>query len=239
MTPLVMRGDALKSHIVLHAPFVTALEDVEHERFGLALHILAHECAHVEITHKFNSAFPKVLLRQQYSDLHIAFRWQVILACWDEYAATRLSARIGKDPTDDYEDTFLQHLGETLKLANELIKSYRTHHHLEQVVAEVCGTYGKLLKFAAYYLGNLDGFDIALSDKPKTTAALAGHWFEPFFTRLHSACKNIAEGYGRWENQAPFEVIGDLADELVAFGGVHFTYTPTGQLYINECGQLI
>ena len=92
MTPTVMREGHLKSHIVLDANFLVALKAPDHEEYGLALHILAHECAHVEVTHRFNAAFPRMLLQQAHTNLREVYRWQIILACWDEYAASWLSA---------------------------------------------------------------------------------------------------------------------------------------------------
>lgn len=233
MTPSVLRDGTLKTHIILNANYVAALGDPTNEHFRHALHLLGHECAHVEVTAKFDAAFPGVLLRQQYPDVRVAFRWQVILACWDEYAATKLSAGFGEDPTDGYEDTFLKHLADSRQTANDCIKQYRLHGNLDQVLAEVYGTYGNLLKFAAYHLGNLNGSGVAVSDRARTVEALAGHWFAPYFARLDEACRAIAKSYGRWPDQSTFEAIGDIADELVAFGGVLFRYPEPGKLRIE------
>lgn len=233
MTPSVLRNGALKSHILLNAQFVESIADREHENYRHALHIIGHECAHVEVTTRFDTAFPGVLLRQRYADLRIAFRWQIILACWDEYAATNLIAGTGEDQTDAYEDTFLRHLAETRQVANDSIRQYRIHGDVDQVLAEVYGIYGDLLKFAAYHLGNLDGQGIALRDRVRTVEALAGHWFAPYFERLHTASQAIADTYGQWPDQAPFEAIGDLADELVSLGGIHLSYPEPGRLYVD------
>ena len=130
MTPSVLREGILKSHIVLNARYIDVLEDPDNEWFLGALHTLAHECAHVEITRRFDMAFPGVLLKTQYDDFRQAFRWQVVLACWDEYAATRLSAGIGEDPTAGYEDTFLKCLHEARPKSNDYIKLYRVHGDL-------------------------------------------------------------------------------------------------------------
>ena len=43
MTPCVMRGSNLKSHIILDANFLVLLESTDHDDFGLALHMLAHD----------------------------------------------------------------------------------------------------------------------------------------------------------------------------------------------------
>jgi hypothetical protein len=82
------------------------------------------------------------------------------------------------------------------------------------------GVYGDLLKFASYHLGNMAGLDLTLDDVPKTKAALEGHWFEPYFDKLKQACADIAADYGKWTDRCTFEALGDLADDIVADGGL-------------------
>lgn len=77
-----------------------------------------------------------------------------------------------------------------------------------------------MMKFASYHLGNMVGLGLTLHDLPKTKAALEGHWFEPFFERLKQACADIAADYGKWADRSAFVALGDLADEIVAHGGV-------------------
>ena len=74
MTLSVIRDGTLKSHVVLNAAFLAPLEDSEHEHFAPALHTIAHECAHVEITHKLDSAFPGFLVRTLQADARIGYR---------------------------------------------------------------------------------------------------------------------------------------------------------------------
>lgn len=175
MTPSVIRDGIVKSHIVLHAGLAMALEDPECENYSLAFHTLAHECAHVEITHRFDTVFPNVLLQRVFNNAHDSFKSQISLACWDEYAATMISAPFGHDPTAGYEETFILLLNKTLPKANELIKAYRIHSDVGRVMAEVYGAYGDLMKVACYHLGNMAGRDISLKDLPRTMASLDGH----------------------------------------------------------------
>jgi len=233
MTPSVIRDDTLKSHIVFNAHIVSPIARPDPEAIQLPLHVIAHECAHVEITHKFDEVFPGVLLRQRYGDAREAFRWRVIMACWDEYAATRLSANFGEDPTAGYEETFLKHMAEARAKARVFIHAYRLHGNLDQVYSEVYGVLGDLLKFAAYVLGNADGHRIEVAERAALATALAGHWFEPFFKRLHEALRSIADQYGRWPDKGTFEVIGDIGDEAVALCGIKHRYLPDGRLYLD------
>ena len=233
MTPSVIRHGTLKSHIVLNAAYVSMLEDLKHEHFGAALHTIAHECAHVEITHKLDMAFPDFLLRTRHADARIGYRWQIILSCWDEYAATMLSAGFGTEPTEGYEDTFLKSLRDTKQQANEHIKAYRLHGSIDQVLGQVYVEYGEMLKFSAYLLGNLRGLDRQLSELPRSVKALEGHWFAPYLTRLDAALRDISKAYGKWTDKDSFEIVGDIADDLLALDGIHFKSRPDGRLYID------
>lgn len=233
MTPAVVRDGKIKSHIVLNASYATPLKNDAHEDFDQALHLLAHECAHVEVTQRFNAAFPGSLLQRAPQDAHDAIRWQIILACWDEYAVTWISAPIGRDPTDGYEEVFIGALDKIKAQANELIKAYRLHRDINKVLFDVYGAYGDLMKFAAYHLGNLRGKDLALQDRPKTIKALEGHWFAPHLEKLDATLQNIAEDYGRWDDQECFEALGDLADELAVHGGMSVTHLGNGELHVD------
>lgn len=220
MTPAVIRDGKLKSHMLFNAAVLLPLEDENHEGFELALHTLAHECAHVEVTQRFDTAFPNVLLRSKAPNLHEHAREEIIKACWDEFAVTWICAPFGEDPTAGYEETFIHVLNETRPKANRLIKAYRVHGNVEQIMVEIYGTYGVLMKFSCYHLGNMFGRGLSVDDLPNTKAVLEGHWFKPHFERLDAVCKSIAEDYGKWSDRSKFEALGDLADEIVREGGL-------------------
>lgn len=233
MTPSVIRDGQIKSHIVLNALYVRPLENSDDQHYRAAFHTVAHECAHVEITHQFDKAFPNVLLQRSYRDMQENFRWQTILACWDEYAATLISAKYGDPPTVGYEDTFLGAVTATGDNVNQLFKEFRIHDDVTRILQEVYEAMGNLLKFAAYHLGNLRGLGVAWTDMPRTVAALEGHWFTSFFLRLQDACSAILANYAQWEDESAFETIGNLVDELVAMAGLHITKTANGGLHVE------
>jgi hypothetical protein len=233
MTPTVIRDGVIKSHIVYNAHYLTGLDDLAHQFYGGALHTVAHECAHVEVTSRFDIAFPGQLLRQQYADLRLACRGQIIRASWDEYGATRRSAFYGADPGGGYEHTLLLQAREARSKANDLIKAFRVHGRIDELLAAVYGVYGDLIKFSAYFLGNLAGRDRSINDAPAIAEGLAGHWFEPLLRELESDLQKIWDDYGTWRNQQCFERIGDLADRALALGGVLYKNRANGVLYID------
>lgn len=233
MTPSVIRDGHLKSHIVLNANLAAAMMDQDHELHRTSIHTLAHEAAHVEITAAFDRCFPNVLLRARRANLHDHCRWEVILACWDEYAATRISATFGEDPTDGYEQTFITSLAETRESANRLIRAYRRHGDHGRIMGEVYGEYGRLMKYAAYHLGNLDGHGIDLQARARTIGAMEGHWFTPYLERLQAGLRDLWSEFGRWSSTQPFEAIGDIADDMVREGGVRVSNEGEGRVRID------
>jgi hypothetical protein len=95
MTPSVIRDGELKSHILVRAPILLPLfDDADEEGIRTAIHVLAHECGHVEVTRQFDQCFPGVILRGQLPLLD-TLRWNTIFAVWDEYAVTWISAPFG------------------------------------------------------------------------------------------------------------------------------------------------
>lgn len=233
MTPSVIRDGGLKSHIVLWAGLVADINNNQENKLQQFFQILAHECAHVEVTNRFDIAFPNTLLGQQYLDERVRIRWDVTLACWDEYAATRLSAKIGQDPSSYYEKGFLDQLNETNSLVNQSINSYQTHGNHNQVFSGVVLHYGRLLKLASYYLGNLDGHGVDPFSKEETDKRMYNLWFEPFLKKLHNELRAIHLEYGTWKDQSLFEKIGDLTEDFLADGGITFHYSSDGALHFN------
>ncbi|MDQ0568985.1 glutathione S-transferase [Variovorax paradoxus] len=233
MTPCALRDGVLKSHIFINAAYALPLKNEEDPDFPLAVHLLAHECAHVDATTKFDTAFPGVSLRMTYPDVWKQYRGRAMMACWDEYAATHGSALFGRVPADDYEESFLGALERTRPQANEFIANYRTHRRVDQALDEVYTAYAELLKLAAYLLGDLDGADVPVPKRARTTAALDGHWFRKYFDELHTACRSLWAENGRWTSMAGFEAIADICDRVVAEGGLHPRYMADGQVFVG------
>lgn len=230
MSPSVLRDGRLKSHIIVSAQaFMGALLD---KRRATAINIVAHECAHVELNHLFDATFPGVLLRSMTNALD-HFRLECMLTCWGEFGACWRSAPIGPTELYDYELPFLQALVGSRDDANTSIREYRTHGDIGRVLNEVCGLYHGLMKYSAYHLGNLHGHGIDWRTIPTTADPLQNHWFLPFFERLDIACKTLAADYGNWADRQPFDALGDIAQDLVAVGGLNFGCHEDGRISVD------
>jgi hypothetical protein len=223
MTPSVIRSGELKSHIVLNANVFFGM--LNERRSGSVLHLLAHECAHVELNAAYDQAFPGILLRQRLNARDAA-RSQISLACWDEYAACRLSAPYGDNPTAEYEHSFLEHLKDARERGNTFIKAYRLHGDVQQIIDELAGVYGNLMKFAAYFLGSAAGLGTQWREFTAAVEALDGHWFLPYFERLEDTVAALYDSLGRWADHAGFDAIGDIAEEVMDECGMFFFDSP-------------
>ncbi|MFG6489748.1 hypothetical protein ACG04R_23935 [Roseateles sp. BYS78W] len=225
MTVPVIRDGAVKSHIVLNADYLIGLINGDTGLSDLALHTMGHECCHVDATAKFERAFPGRLLGKHKS-MSSWLAWHVATMVWDEYIVTRTCARWGADQTEGYEDTFLSALAEARPKVNDAIRVHLAGGPPFPMIQVANTEYAHLMKFSAYHLGNLDGFKIAPADRPRTAQALDGHWFEPYFKRLHEALRGIAKDNGRWGSDAPFIALADLHQDLVRLGGIAYYELP-------------
>jgi len=223
MSPRVIRDGQIKTHIVLNANYTLGILEEpgeETDSFRQALHLIAHECAHVEVTAAFDKSFPNTLLQKKHKNFLDSCRWQVIQAIWDEYAVCRTVGTYGYDPTDWYLETLGKVLEITRDKCYKRIKAYRIHDNSDQVVAEVYGLLGDLLKFAAYFLG-------AVSNRQPTEnypSALTNNsdfdWFKPFYEQIIRVNEALWSEFGSWANMDSFEAIGNTLEEMAESIGI-------------------
>lgn len=235
MAPSVLRDGKVKTHLLFNFGLVAGLgaEDMKSEEWQFALHAVAHESAHVEVTAALDHAFPGIILQEQISDHLRARRIEVINAAWDEYGATRISAAFGLDPTPGYLEIFLSSVRAARQNAHDAITAYRTHGDLDQVMTEVILAYGNLIKFSAYLLGTLDGLARAPEDLPELVDALRGHWFYDRFKRLHGTFQDLWGRWGKWESRDEFEPIADIFIEIAEEGGFFMVGQADGTMRID------
>ena len=221
MSPRVLRDGQLKTHILFDARVFKPIADTKDPGFAQAFYLLAHECAHVEVTAKFDSVFPGELLRRQFGSMQLR-HWSIILPAWDEYAACRKSFSIGADQTESYEQILLDCLEKTPAENNAALSAYRNDQNDDQLLTEVYRVHGQLLTAASYYLGYLAGRGESWEDRAPTNQKLSGSWFHPFLVRLDECLTCIWSQYGAWADQSDFEEIGNIADDMTELGGVYW-----------------
>ncbi|UWQ50226.1 hypothetical protein K3720_02120 [Leisingera caerulea] len=235
MTPVVLRDNEIKSHILMNAGVASwLLEEPETQNYREAIHVFAHECAHVEINAAFDRCFPGQLLKKKYNSWYDSLRGETIGATWDEYAATRICAGFGADPTENYETIFLNILEESGPNVRTSILKYRMDGNIDELVVQAQLNIGNLFKMASYLLGTADGFGRNLeTDMPRTWQALDEHWFKPFFHDLHEAFRHIWKDFGQWESYDSFEEIADIWLRAMKDRGLVIEPKPDGDMHVK------
>ncbi|RWI57171.1 MAG: hypothetical protein EOR16_16515 [Mesorhizobium sp.] len=227
MTPAVLRDGILKSHIVISAGIALMLKDEDHQNVKLAIHTVAHECAHAKITAAYDKSFPGETLRKFHDTVMESWRWDVIKACWDEYAACRIASDFGHDPLPGYEETFVLAHSQTDEKVMQLIRDFNGGG-ADPLVGPVFGAYGTMMKFACYMMGSMAAAGKTLVDCESAQNALNGHWFAPYFDRLKNACEDLYENFGNWPDKSGFEAIGDIVEDIVTDRIMKLWHHPDG-----------
>ena len=237
MTISVLRSSDVKSHIVfshLHVRPILNADDTG--PYGLAVHALAHECAHVELQHRFDSAFPNQTLRPAPATWtaldHQKWRYAIQLT-FDEYAATCLSAPFGANPLPGYVEALLKTLDRASSDSNDLLRNWLVDGDFTKVFHGMFKTHGDLLVRSAYVLGTMDGLGMKLDDVPELRERFEGNDFEPYFKRLHEICRSLLAEIGEWTAMDDFHPIGDLLGDIVASKGVAVKLQPDGSLWVD------
>ena len=224
MTPISRKDGKIKSHMFFRYDTVRGIGcDPDSEEFQTAVHVVAHECAHVEAASKFDSAFPGVLLNQcpdAWTALDQA-KWKyAIYACYQEYIACRLSSGFGKNSLDSEVDVLLNTLNGIDEKADRMVEECRRDKDYEKVSHGLFLLYGKLMEYSCYVLGTMRGLELTVEDVSSLRNGLADSWFAPYFDSLGKLCEDLYESYGTWEDYGAFDAIGDLLERVVARKGV-------------------
>jgi hypothetical protein len=239
MTPKVLRDGEPRAVMVLNAAYMDVLTERQSPKTESMreriLNTLAHECGHVHDQHVQASTLPGVILKVQ-----LPFRDGVLCSmafgCWEEYIACFLSAFMGKDWTlKDFEETFCKSVARARERADASIRQYRMHKDVGRLTNEVGEEYKRVMMYASYLLGHIDGLNRAVEEAaPKAVEYLETHsYFKPFFRRLHSELRALHQSYGAWTGIDVFEPLKRLADELLKVGGVEIQARPDGSAYVS------
>lgn len=227
----VVRRGQLKSHVFLDLATLMPLFR-EGQDTGNAYHVIAHECAHVEVTAAFERCFPGLLIEQD-PGVMSQVRWDFALGCWDEYKVTQLSARCGADQADVYEVLLLDALADFPPQAEEALRAFHSHGDRLATWSAVIRAYSLVLQRASYHLGNLDGLGRSVDDLPKTRDALASHWMGPYILRFHQALRDVDAGYGKWADDSPFMALAAQLEGLLEDQGVRQEQRAHRNLWID------
>ena len=204
-------------------------------REGIITYTLAHECGHVHDLEMRAVAFPDVILQTK-----LAWRNAILFGtasgCWEEYIACHLSAFMGKDATlGAFEETFCKAIERAKARGDAAIRQYRLHRDVTRAAEEVSSEYKRVLVYASYLFGHLDGQEAEVEKSaPKAFIAIADHeYFKSFILRLHAELRTLHSEYGNWKNIDVFDPLKQLAYDVLKFGGVDIQERPDGKEYVD------
>lgn len=182
MAVLVKRDKVNKWHLMLNAPYFTALEEkIESTALEVAVHTLAHECAHVQISAHFDEKFPGRYGLPWKTDEE-AILLKPMLSIWDEYAANCLAAPFCTEFCQRCsEDTLVGYLGVARKYYQAGLERFYQHHNWVKFFEDAGSAIFEPLKGLAYLLGDMDGASLDWETFPDARKAL---YSAPSYGRL-------------------------------------------------------
>lgn len=223
MSPAVLRDGVVKVHLVFSASYIWGLteENAESEDYRFALGVIAHECAHVEVTKHRDEAFPDTVLQTKYDNYEAELFGQVADICWEEYAACRAAAVFSSGKSDDYAEGLKAVVNVARDQSNAAIRSYRSHADINRVVNEAGSPLCEPLKLASYLLGHLDGCGKEWEAEAEARTVLEDRGYGAVVDLLHARLRDLWDRRGSWDSTAEFQPLRDIVRDTFALGGLH------------------
>ncbi|WP_436356425.1 hypothetical protein [Brevundimonas sp. CEF1] len=236
MSPAVLRDGRVKTHLIFNAGPIAALavKDAPEEDVQLAIGIIAHECAHVQITAQKEAAIPDARFGARIEGYERGVLFQLAEVCWDEYAACRISAPFAKGQNERHAETVAGVVAVARDRSNAAIRSYRRHADLNRLVGEAGPALCEPMKAVAYLLGGMDGDEETWTDRRALREAVEAAGYGDVVDELHHALRALWDTQDQWDPTldtfGPLLAIGKRVFEA---GGIFFRSGPDGSARID------
>lgn len=235
---VVMRGDAVKTHIVLSAgpvcPIVLEEGDRDEEDFRTAIAIIAHECAHVAENASREDHFPGIHFRPPAGHFIRDHEQHFAEACWGEYAVCRMSAGFAANEEARFRDNLAIRLKDCRTRARDAIRSYRLHGNVVRVFQEVGIVILEPLRIASYLFGHLDGMnETGTLCEVAPELPTEDQAFVRAIGQMVEQLRGLWDTRGEWPSYDALIDVGTVGFRLFEEFGVHARPQPDGQAYIT------
>lgn len=236
MSASVVRDGHVKSHLIFNAEMVAALifADAPAASMQQAIGIIAHECAHVQITAQKEVAIPDARFGAQIESYERAVLFQLAEVCWDEYAACRISAPFAKGQNEIHAKVVTSVFEGARDRSNAAIRSYRHHGDLDRLVGEAGAALCEPMKAVAYLLGGMDEANETWEDWSAARFAIEAGGYGDVVDLLHQELRVLWDTQDQWDPTldtfAPLLAIGKRVFET---GGIFFNSRPDGSALIK------
>jgi hypothetical protein len=236
MLPAVIRDGEVRTHLIFNASMVAALiaDEATPEDRASSIAIIAHECAHVQITAEKERSVPDARFGTRIEGYERSVMFQFAEVAWDEYAACRISAPFAPNQNESHAEVVIGSAVEARGRANAAVQQFRRHGDIDRLVAEAGPPLFQPMKAAAYLLGGMDAVEAAWSDYPEVRQALETNEFADLVDSMRSELRNLWDTRDQWDPSLDiFEPLLDIAREVFRSGGLHFRTLEDGTCWVE------
>jgi hypothetical protein len=210
MAPAVKRDGVIKTHIVFDANVFLRFMDTNDEYWPWIYYQLAHECGHVHDRHAFDQALPSLLLTlHDFGDELSKTRYELGDGCWSEYAASRLSAEYYPGQVAHFEEVLLATQEGLDDRTAAIMAKFAEDNDGVWCFKSLCQEYERIMKFASYLLGHINGMGGEVDAAPKFKEFLdSKNWLSEYIIELDNTLDELWDNYGKWTSYKDFNGLG-------------------------------
>jgi hypothetical protein len=231
----VFRDGEHKTHVVLNSTLVRPLLDPASNCYGLAVHTLCHEMAHV-YDHMLRAKAMPNHYGNPIPDLREAVFTQFAMGAWDEYAASRLSANWGTpEYCSGYEESLVSMISSLLARSEAAKQKFSSERDVERTMTELRGVFESFFIRTSYLIGHIDGLNKTIEEEaPKLADALKQTtWLQVLWNRYCNILRALFDRIEVWKGVCEYGPLKDLGEELLLRGGMGFVKLPTGGYFVG------
>ncbi|WP_267395562.1 MULTISPECIES: hypothetical protein [unclassified Sphingomonas] len=238
MSPAVMRDGEVRTHIVLNAQMVAPSVA---EQYGcdstdkpMSVGIIAHECAHVQITAEKERLVPDARFGNVIEGYEHAVMFQIAEVLWDEYAACRLSGMFARQQNEAHASTVMATVVVARDRSDDAIRRYRTHGNVDLLIVEAGPPLCAPVKAAAYLLGGMDADGLDWSNFKAVRNALEQAGYADLIDNLYAELRRLWQTRSEWSPTLDvFSGLEAIAHEVFASGGLFFSTNEAGGCWVD------
>jgi hypothetical protein len=238
MSPAVWRNNEPLTHLVFNAnpliPLIWEGDEFTAEDRAHSIGIIAHECAHVQVTADKGRSIPDCRLGTRIEGYERVVMFEVAEILWDEYAACRLSAPFASRQNESHAQTLVACTEGARDQAYRAIRSYRVHGDVDRLVGEAGPPLCSPLKAAAYLLGGMDGEGIDWVAHPDARDAIDKADYGRLVDDLRAELRRLWSTRGAWlPTLEVFAGLEAIAKATFDSNGIFFQTDGIGQCRID------
>ena len=233
----VERDGVCKTHIVFGPSIVALLLSDEPGDLNTALQLVVHELGHAA-DHEFKRQALGEIMLDPIDDLlpdkKEQYLWELSHHVWDEYIASRVSAKWGPDSDRFEEELFVT----AYSVFRERIREARVEYHwnrmtLEDLLAIVKHNFRLTLMATGYLFGLCDGLEKPVTDVAPRAADLLNGDDAKHLWQIHHVLLTLWGSLGKWKSYDEFTELNRPTETLLNELEFFVRVTDEGNLYFD------